>query len=92
MQTSIEFSADILFDVPGIWGIKNQKLEFVYLSRAFADLFGIKNREYFYGCKDQDLPCQAAKAAATFMAQDKQVILGKKKLLILDVHPYANDQ
>jgi DNA-binding CsgD family transcriptional regulator len=69
--------------------LKNLDSVYVYANKAVTELCGFKNPEDFKGRTDFDLPCGASNCATIFREQDKIVIESKKKLEILDIHPYG---
>ncbi|PKF49044.1 helix-turn-helix transcriptional regulator [Enterovibrio nigricans] len=76
--------------LPGCWGCKDIDSKFVYVNKNYADLLGIDSQDTLIGKTVSELSPDLAKYADNFSHQDKRVIKTKRKIRILNVHPYSN--
>lgn len=93
MTTLINPNLKNFFDAtPGCWGCKDSTSTFQYANAEYAKIMGLSHHLDTIGRTDFDMPCKTASYAEIFREQDQSVIVSKKTLQTLDIHPFADGQ
>ncbi|MBY0463024.1 MAG: helix-turn-helix transcriptional regulator [Alphaproteobacteria bacterium] len=86
MKKMMEF----IRNAPGLWIAKDKNSIYQGLSKEFLHMLGWKNMDQVAGKTDYDIPCRVSEFANTFIKQDKQTVDSDKKLLTLEIMPFAS--
>ncbi len=81
----------VLEALPGYVFWRTQAAKYAGCNAAAAKLLGYDQAEDIVNTSEYDMPCQAAKAAEIFIEQNTKALDGRR-LLILDIHPYCNNE
>jgi len=93
MHLRIDDKLRLIFDhLPGFWGCKDVDSVFMYANQEYAELMGCKHPLDVVDRTDFDMPCATANFASVFQAQDREVMVSRKPLRVLDIHLFAGQQ
>jgi DNA-binding CsgD family transcriptional regulator len=82
--------AEFIRNAPGLWIAKDKASVYQGISEEFLHMLGWKNVDQAQGKTDHDIPCRVSEFASVFINHDKQVVDSAKKLLTLEIMPFAS--